>query len=502
MFFVKFSRRGQGSFRSPCLWQKSFLFLGIAVICIALNANKAGAQATGGAADPGRIQERIDRSDRRPKDVAPLSVPTAPTVPEVSEVRKFRLIGAEIVGSTVYSPERLADFYDPYLNREMTLDQVDSIVKALTEQYRKDGYFLARVIAPPQGVEFGVLRLRVIEGFIEDVVFKGVKPGRSALFDEWVRRITAERPLTLSTLERNLLLMADIPGLSVTPGVKEKDADRGAYVLELDLKHSKIDGFASFDNRGTTTVGPMQLYAGVNLNSVLGLLERTRLAVFTVPQTPEELLYFEFQQDHLLNSQGTQGWLFASRSSVDIGIAGTGSKENSFGTRVTLGFSHPWIRSRELNFYTSLKFDAFDSDKNSTGSAFDDKLRSLRVGARFNGTDSLGGTNWLSAEFSKGFDILHASDQGASLLSRTNGRSKYIKATLDVTRTQKLLESLQIELTAAGQWSPMRFCPPKNSPLAVSVSGVPTIRRISAGLKGRQARRSFNTRRRSNCRIS
>ena len=341
MFFVKPYRSGKGGSGACNRRQENFFFVGLALICIGLNVNGASAQTTRGAADPGRIQERIDRPDRKPKDVAPLSVPVTPKLPETGEVRKFRLIGAEIVGSTVYTPERLADFYDPFLNREITLDQVDSIVKALTEQYRKDGYFLARVIAPPQGVEFGILRLRVIEGFIEDVVFTGVKPGRLSLFDEWIGRITAERPLTLSTLERNLLLMADIPGLAITPGVKAKDAERGAYVLELALKHSKIEGFASVDNRGTTTVGPMQLYAGINFNSVLGLLERTRLAVFTVPQTPEELLYFEFQQDHLLNSHGTQGWLFASRSSVDIGIAGTGSKENSFGTRVTLGFSHP-----------------------------------------------------------------------------------------------------------------------------------------------------------------
>ncbi len=310
------------------------------------------------------------------------------------------------------------------------------------------------LICPPQDVEFGILRLRIIEGFVEEVRFTGEKPGRAGLFDLWSGRITGSRPLKLSTLERNLLLMSDIPGLEVVPSVKEKDVERGAYTLEITLKHSSIGGFANLNNRGTTTVGPTQLYAGVSLNSVLGILEHTRLAVFTVPQTPEEIRYFEIQQDHILNSHGTQVGVLASRSSVDIGLAGTAGKENSLGTRVLITLSHPWIRSRETNLYTTLKFDSFDSDKNSSTSVFDDKIRSVRIGARFNAADDLGGVNWLSAEFSRGIEILHASDKDSALLSRTAGRPDYIKATLNVTRVQKLHERLHLQVSGAGQWSP------------------------------------------------
>lgn len=330
-------------------FEMKHIFLPGLLVWVVRNCQVALGQGTGSATDPGRLQNRIDRPKEVPKKVAPLSAPTIPELPETKFAKRFRLIGADIVGSTVYSPARLGDFYEPYLNREISPTDINAIVKAITEQYRKDGYFLARVIAPPQRVEFGVLRLRIIEGFIEEIAFQGEKPGRSALFDAWVGRITAEIPLKLSTLERNLLLMASIPGLSVTPGLKEKDSERGAYALEIGLKHTQIDGFSTFDNRGTTTVGPLQLYTGLKFNSAIGLLERTRLAVFTTPPTPEELLHFEFQQDHILNSHGTQGWFFASRSSVDIGQAGTSSKENSHGTRLTLGFSHPWIRSRDQN---------------------------------------------------------------------------------------------------------------------------------------------------------
>lgn len=427
----------------------------LACVLPAATIGPADAQQSGrGATDAGKIQERIERPKAEPKTVAPIEAPADVPRAAAPSAELFRLIGAEIVGSTVYTPERLGDFYEPYLGREISLVDVETIVNSITEQYRRDGYFLSRAIAPPQGAEFGVLRIQVVEGFIETVAIEGELPGRADLFETWKSRITAERPLKLTTLERNLLLMADVPGLTVKPNVRAIDADTGAYRLDIRLEHAPVTGFVTLDNRGTTPVGPLQTYAGFNADSVLGLLERTRLAVFTVPPTPEELLYLEFQQTHFLNSFGTQGWFFASRSSVDSGLAGTDSKENSHGTRLLVGLSHPFVRTRESNLYVNLKFDVFDSDKNSNTDVYDDKLRVLRGGAAYSVNDGFGGANWLSFEISKGFDILHATDRDSTLVSVTGGRADFHKATVDLTRLQKIVEDVQLQLSAVGQWSP------------------------------------------------
>jgi hemolysin activation/secretion protein len=429
------------------------LVLAVALAWLVLDP--AGARSAGGATDPGKLRDRLERPDAAPKTVDEIKGPVERREADPApKGQVFRLIGADIIGSTVYTAERLGDFYEPYLGREISLKDVETIVEAITEQYRKDGYFLARAIAPPQGVEFGVLRIRVVEGSIVDVKFEGDKPGRTYLFDQWVGRLLAERPIRLKTLERNLLLMADVPGLTVTPALRPIDADNGTYRLSLKLEHRPVDGFVTLDNRGTTTVGPLQVFAGINANAVLGLLERSHLAVFTVPQTPEELLYFEFQQTHILNSDGSQGWFFASRSGVDIGQAGTSTKENSHGTRFTLGLSHPFVRSRDVNFYVNLKLDVFDSDKNSIGDVFDDKLRIVRFGAVFNANDGLGGNNFISTEVSKGVNILGATERNAGLTSRVGGRPDFLKATLDLTRVQKLIKHVQVQLSTAAQWSP------------------------------------------------
>jgi hemolysin activation/secretion protein len=423
---------------------------------ILLTANGVLAQQSGnGATDAGRIERRIERPpDRREKvpDIAPAVPDRGPSVQVQPE--RFTLIGAEITGSTVYSAARLGDFYEAYLGREISVAEVDAIVKAITEQYRSDGYVLSRAVAPPQPLEFGVLRIRIVEGYVDRVAFAGDRPGRQALLDEMADRIRAERPLTLATMERYLLLMADSPGVTVEPGLVEIEPDTGAYRLEIALAHDRIDGFATFDNRGTTTVGPHQTYFGANANSAFGLLERTRVAAFTVPGAPEELRYGEINHEQVLDAEGTRAYFTLSRSIVDIGRAGTSSKENSHGTRVVVGMSHPVLRRRESNLTLRLNFDALDSDKNSPNDVYDDRLRVLRLGVEFNARDGWGGTNWISAQLSRGFDILHASDSDSTLLSRTNGRARFHKLTLDATRLQTIGDGWAVQASAVGQASP------------------------------------------------
>lgn len=417
----------------------------------------AGQQSGGGAAEPGQIHKRISPPEAPRAPVEPITPPEAVAPPvRPGLAARFVLVNVEIAGATVYRPEELLFAYEDLLGREILLKDVASILAAITKKYRDDGYILSRATAPPQAVESGILRIEVVEGFIVRVAFSGARPGGDALLQAFAGRIKANRPLRLAVLERYLLLMADVPGLGVTPTLEALDETRGEFLLRLALKHDPADGFINLDNRGTTPVGPLQLFAGVNLNSVLGLLERTRISVFTVPNAPEELRYGQIHHEQVLSAEGTRAWFAASRSMVDTGEAGTASKQNSFNTRVTLGLSHPLIRSRRFNFSAMLRFDAIDSDKNSptAGNDFDDRLRVARLGGVLSFTDRIGGTTWVTGELSKGFKVLHATDRSATLLSRTGGRSDFFKLKLAVVRQQKLAKHLSLRFTASAQKSP------------------------------------------------
>lgn len=427
----------------------------LAALLVVLSLPAAAQQGGGKATEPGQIEQRIRLPEAPRGPDREITLPEPAPRPAVEEpARKFVLVGVEITGSTVYPPVELSFAYENLLSREISLNEVEEILDRITQKYRDDGYILSRAIAPPQSIKVGILRIRVIEGFVERVEYTGAKPGGERLLRGFAARIEATRPLSLAALERYLLVMADAPGLRVTPTLKAVDEARGAYLLRIGLRHDPIDGFVNLDNRGTTPVGPLQAFAGVNLNSALGMLERTRLVAFTVPNAPEELRYGQIHHEQILNSEGTRVWFAASRSMVDTGDAGAASKENSFGTRLTLGISHPFIRSRATNLRARLRFDALDSDKNSQATVFDERLRVVRLGGRLRFKDGIGGINSINLQISKGLEVLHATDRNATLTSRTNGRAGFVKLKLDLVRRQKLAENLSLRLTASAQKSP------------------------------------------------
>lgn len=430
---------------------------GVLALASVLAVAPASAQQSGGkASDPGQIQKRIVTPETPVAPMREVSPPEPSALPAAKPAGKIVLVGVEITGSTVYQPDQLTFAYEDLLGRKISAVEVEGILEKITAKYRKDGYILSRATAPQQDAEAGILRVEIVEGSVEQVAFTGDTPGNEDLLRGIAENIKAIQPLRLAGLERYLLLMADIPGLKVFPSFSAIDEASGTYRLEIGLKHDGVDGFASLDNRGTTAVGTMQLFAGVNLNSAFGMLEHTRFSVFTVPTAPEELLYGEIFHQQMLNAEGTRVSLSVSRSTVDTGDAGTDGKENSFGTRVRLSLSHPIIRSRKLNFSASLTFDALDSDKNSPvdSNDFDDRLRVLRLGGKLNFSDDLDGANWISAEISKGLRIFNANDRDATQLSRTNGRSDFAKVKLDITRRQKLMQHTSLQLSASAQKSP------------------------------------------------
>ena len=194
--------------------------------------------------EPGKIEKRVAPPAplRRPVERI---VPVAPEAPVPAEPeRKFVLSGVEIVGATVYAPDAFSDLYEDLLGREITESDVADLVEAVTTKYRDDGYVLSRAIAEPQSLEFGILRIRAVEGYVDRLVFAGDTSNGASLLTAYGRKISDDRPLRQSILERYVLLMSDIPGVGVKPSLREPVTDSGAYELVLTITRSPVSAFA------------------------------------------------------------------------------------------------------------------------------------------------------------------------------------------------------------------------------------------------------------------
>jgi len=262
------------------------------VLIAALATISAGAVGTAAAQDGQNVERRLPP---RTEDDAPERAPRTPQAPSAETARggpqAFVLTGVTIRGASVLDPDDFAPLYEPYLARTVSLADVAAIAEAVTGAYREAGYFLSRAVAPPQDVIGGMLEIRVVEGYLGDVTVEGAD--RKDVLGR-LQRLTDERPLRLSTLERALALIGDLNGVYVRDSRIEPDLnDMAAHRLVVSVSVDHLRGSIYVDNRGTDAVGRIQAYAQAQAQSVLRTGDQLSVGALTIPGETEELVFAE-----------------------------------------------------------------------------------------------------------------------------------------------------------------------------------------------------------------
>lgn len=406
-------------------------------------------------ADPAEIRRRIEERSLPERSRDP-GVEIAPrTVPEAVEDGdgSFVLSAVMIDGATVFTMEDLGTLYEDYLARPVTSADIETILDRITNKYRDEGYFLSRAVAAPQDVSIGVLRIDVVEGYIETVTIDGDAPDPERI-ESYTERILEQRPLTLERFERTLILINDLAGLSIGANLDPIEDAAGAYALTVQVEYDSVDATAYLDNRGTRSVGRLQTWLSAGMNTPFGLGERVQVGLFTVPNQPKELIYLDVTYEQPIDRNGTYFSIQAARSDSDAGGSLSQLDADSESTSGTLSVWHPVIRTRKENLWLVGSIGFLRSGEERQGALlFEDRTRVARLNTTYSLTDRLNGTTGVNVGVSKGFEILGASRQGAAQLSRFDGRSDFTKFTAEISRDQALIYNFALALSVRGQRS-------------------------------------------------
>jgi hemolysin activation/secretion protein len=240
------------------------LVLGLAVVVWTM---PAAAQTTGASTDAGQIERRIDDATPQPprQPERGTDLPDIPTETGEDDAA-FILAAVSLIGVETLSAEVLAPTYENLLAQTVTTADAAEIANQITQIYRDAGYVLSRAFVPPQTIDTGVLTVQVVEGSVTEVVFEGLDEMPLDL-EPYGRAIRDERPLTLDTLERNILLIGDLPGIDVArSSLDESEEGSGDFRLTLVIEYDAVDGTAYADNRGTPSVGRLQSWLSGGTN--------------------------------------------------------------------------------------------------------------------------------------------------------------------------------------------------------------------------------------------
>src|ERR1700722_10548653 len=75
-------------------------------------------------------------------------------------------------------------------------------------------YILSSVVVPQQRISGGRVTLQAVEGYVSNVRIEGDTGRRGGLLEKMRQGVIQDRPLRNSTLERFMLLLNDLTGMS------------------------------------------------------------------------------------------------------------------------------------------------------------------------------------------------------------------------------------------------------------------------------------------------
>ncbi len=373
----------------------------------------------------------------------------------------FRLTGVQLEGSTVFSEADFQDIYAEYIGKIISAADVYAIRNKITAHYSNKGYALSKAIIPPQSLEKSgsIVRIQVIEGYIDKIIWpEGLERYRD-FFSRYAEKITGERPLKASTLERYLLLANDLPGLEFRSNLQASETNPGASTLIITMERKWYEVGASVDNRGTEASGPYQGTVSGSVSNLLGLHERVN-AAFTLAgpaddNRTQELQYLAFGYAQVLTSEGLT---FSFNGNASWGEPGTQTLAaldfitESFNW--TAALSYPILRTRPGNLTGTLAFDYKNSESEFLNApSTEDRLRIVRAELAYDRRDRWKGTNQVIVSVSKGIEGLGSTLNTNTLASRIPGKVDFWKATVHLSRTQSLPHSFSLHGAFFGQYT-------------------------------------------------
>ena len=430
------------------------------LIAGAVAPSVAQAQAIVGPADASRVQDRIARPQisQMANDLVSVEGPPVVAAPAGADKISLTLQAVNLEGATLYAPDALSAAYADKVGQKITVADVYKIAAEITRQYRNDGYILTQVVVPPQTIDNGNVRLLVVEGVIGNVTIEGVdKESERKLIQSYADQLK-DRPLKTSELEKAILLINDLPGVSARAVISPSDAKVGAADMRVVVKRERMNWVLGMDNFGSRYLGPLEGQASWAGNSLLGHNDRVVADLIYAPGggVSRELAYGGLTFTQPIGPFGTTIELKAGYAATDPGFKLAQYDVNGYSTTASLGVNQPIIRTRALNLST---YGLFDVRNNKTQSNIahttQDNVRALRLGTKLDFIDSFMSIAYttMSAEIGQGISAFGASDNNDANLSRARGNPQFTKLNVEVQRLQRLTSDINLLVGVKGQLS-------------------------------------------------
>ena len=337
---------------------------------------------------------------------------------------RVQVTALRIRGSTVFDEATLHAELSDAVGHELDFAQLQGLALRLTVYYRERGYLLARAMLPPQKIRDGVVELQVVEGRLGQIRLDASASPQPVQVEQESRGYLADlKPgavLNRQPLERDLLLLGDLPGVSVQSTLLQGEAD-GSTDLDLRVRHEprSVVGSLTLDNQGGRFTGEARLTGRVRINSPWRFGDSLDLTASTSG--------IGIRAAHYRFVRG--GWLTpVGHAGTQVGVA-VALMDYHFGedfepldahgqaNHLSLQVQQPWVRSRTHNVQVQATLDLKGFEDWNTGVEARRRLEVLSVRL----SDRRGFVGGAVGQGSLALSVGHLGQEGGDLQHGTPG---------------------------------------------------------------------------------
>lgn len=379
--------------------------------------------------------------------------PERSAVPRAIDTIDFALKRVVVEGATAFPPAEVDAFFAGLAGHTVQLEAVRQAAQRLEDHYREHGYFLSRVFVPPQRVADGTLTIRVIEGYIDKVHVEGLDAGTQRKVAALLAPLEGKKPIDLPSVERRLLILNDLPGLSAA-SVLRQALVLGGSDLYVTLSRPRDGVQAVVSNTNSRLLGPWVYALNGNLNRPLGLPGALSLGVSASGPGLGATQSGSWRYSLGIGSSGLVGSIGQIVARAHPGASLTPLDVRNDLLSSSLRLRYPLIRSRRQSLFVEggLSINASSTDILQQ-QLVDDHDTVADIALIYQQTGWLRGSTTASVDLYHGLPILGANGRDAARPSVLDFNPSFARVTYSIQRLQTVARRVSLYGVVQGQHS-------------------------------------------------
>ena len=226
-------------------------YVGVAVLLLLSAIASPGYSQTGSQLGP--LPPKPPQLPTVPPPAQPpaIEVPSARppgALDQAAKGPKIMVKDIRLVGNTAFTAQQLSEITAPYTNRELTVEDLESLRLALTYYYVNHGYVTSGAVVPEQDVADGVLTMQIMEGKLTQVNVEDTKWFRPSYFQSRIN-LAAGPPLHVGELQERLRVLQANPRIERINAELLPGAVIGENTLNVKVKEANpLKAWLEFNN--------------------------------------------------------------------------------------------------------------------------------------------------------------------------------------------------------------------------------------------------------------